>query len=81
MQRRSVGRMGAADAVTITNAALGFAAGAASTVNPGLSARPILLAAIAANLDGMVVREYGSTPVGEFLSHGRPRRVPRPLRT
>lgn len=67
MQPRFVGRMSAADAVTVANAALGFAAGAAAAVNPGLSARLILLAAIADGLDGVLARAYGSTQMGEFL--------------
>jgi len=67
MQPRFVGRMGAADAVTVANAALGFAAAAAAAVDPGLAARLILLAAIADGLDGVLARAYGSTPMGEFL--------------
>lgn len=67
MQPRFVGRMGAADAVTVTNAALGFVAGAVAAVDPGLSARLILLAAIADGLDGVFARAFGSTPMGEFL--------------
>lgn len=67
MQPRFVGRMSAADAVTVANAALGFTAAAAVMVDPGLAARLILLAAIADGLDGVIARAYGSTPMGEFL--------------
>ena len=54
MQPRFVGRLGVADAVTATNAALGFLATAAAVVDPGLAARLVLLAAIADGLDGVV---------------------------
>jgi CDP-diacylglycerol--serine O-phosphatidyltransferase len=64
---RFVGRLGVADAVTVANAALGFAAVALATVDAGLAARLILLAAIADGLDGVVARHRGSTPAGEYL--------------
>ncbi|MFB6163607.1 MAG: protein sorting system archaetidylserine synthase [Haloarculaceae archaeon] len=67
MKPRFVGRLGLADAVTVTNAALGFAAAVAATANPALGARLILLAAVADGLDGVVARAVGSTPVGEFI--------------
>lgn len=67
MQPRFVGRLGAADAVTVANAALGFVATAAAAVNPSLAARLILLAAIADGLDGVLARKFGATPVGEHL--------------
>lgn len=67
MQPRFVARLGLADAVTATNAGLGFLAAAAAMVDPGLAARLILLAAIADGLDGAIAQHVGSTPVGEFL--------------
>lgn len=67
MQPRFVGRLGVADAVTSANAALGFLAAVAATIEPGLAARLILLAAIADGLDGVVARKLGSTPTGEYL--------------
>lgn len=67
MEPRFVGRLGVADAVTVANAALGFLAAVAATVDPGLAARLVLLAAIADGLDGVVARKLGSTPAGEYL--------------
>lgn len=67
MQPRFVGRLGYADAVTVANAAFGFVAVVATTVDPALAARLLLLAAIADGLDGVVARYRGSTQVGEFL--------------
>mgnify|MGYP005849075907 CR=1 FL=1 len=67
MQPRFLGQLGVADLVTATNAALGFAAVAAATVDPELAARLILLAAIADGLDGVIARIRGGTPVGPLL--------------
>jgi len=67
MGPRFVGRLGLADAVTTANAALGFVAVVAVTVDAGLAARVVLLAAIADGLDGLVARRFGSTPAGEHL--------------
>ncbi|MEF8882111.1 MAG: protein sorting system archaetidylserine synthase [Halapricum sp.] len=67
LRPRFLGRLGVADAVTVANAALGFAAAVAATVDPGLAARLILLAAIADGLDGVLARVYGSTQVGEYV--------------
>jgi CDP-diacylglycerol--serine O-phosphatidyltransferase len=67
MLPRFVGRLGLADAVTVTNAAFGFAASAAVLVDPGLAARLILLAAIADGLDGILARKAGCTDLGETL--------------
>lgn len=67
MQPRFVGRLGLADAVTVTNAVLGFVAVAVATVDPRLAARLILLAAITDGLDGVVARWRGNTPAGEYL--------------
>ncbi|PSQ49107.1 CDP-diacylglycerol--serine O-phosphatidyltransferase [Halobacteriales archaeon SW_6_65_15] len=64
---RAVARGGVADAVTVANAALGFLAAVAATVEPELAARLVLLAAIADGLDGVVARKFGSTPAGEYL--------------
>ncbi|GAA0511283.1 CDP-diacylglycerol---serine O-phosphatidyltransferase [Halorubrum aquaticum] len=62
-----VGRLGLADAVTVANAAVGFLAVVAATVDVALAARLILLAAIADGLDGVVARHRGSTPAGPYL--------------
>ncbi|WP_158057469.1 protein sorting system archaetidylserine synthase [Halorussus halophilus] len=67
MQPRFVGRLGLADAVTVSNAALGFLAAVTATIEPALAARLVLLAAIADGLDGVVARKAGSTPAGEYL--------------
>jgi CDP-diacylglycerol--serine O-phosphatidyltransferase len=67
MKPRFVGRLGLADAVTVANAGLGFVAAVAATVDVGLAARVILLAAIADALDGVVARKVGSTPAGTYL--------------
>jgi CDP-diacylglycerol--serine O-phosphatidyltransferase len=67
MKPRFVGRLGLADAVTVGNAALGFLAAVAATVDADLAARLILLAAIADALDGVVARKVGSTPAGPYL--------------
>jgi CDP-diacylglycerol--serine O-phosphatidyltransferase len=67
MSPRFVGRLGLADAVTAANAALGFLAVVAATVDPGLAARLVLLAAVADGLDGLVARVRGGTDAGEFL--------------
>ncbi|NEU56770.1 protein sorting system archaetidylserine synthase [Halorussus sp. MSC15.2] len=67
MEPRFVGRLGVADAVTVANAALGFLAAVVATIDPGLSARLVLLAAVADGLDGVVARKWGSTPAGEYL--------------
>ncbi|MFC6872965.1 protein sorting system archaetidylserine synthase [Halobellus marinus] len=67
MKPRFVGRLGLADAVTISNAALGFVAAVATTVDVELAARILLLAAIADALDGVVARRRGGTTVGPYL--------------
>jgi CDP-diacylglycerol--serine O-phosphatidyltransferase len=67
MKPRFVGRLGLADAVTVSNAGLGFVAAVAATVDTGLAARLILLAAITDALDGVVARKVGSTPAGPYL--------------
>jgi len=67
MKPRFVGCLGLADAVTVTNAALGFLAAAVAFVDVELAARLILLGAIADGLDGIVARYRGGTPVGEYL--------------
>ena len=67
MKPRFVGRLGLADAVTISNAALGFVAAVAATVDVELAARILLLAAIADALDGVVARRRGGTTVGPYL--------------
>jgi CDP-diacylglycerol--serine O-phosphatidyltransferase len=67
MQPRFVGRLGVADAVTVANAALGFLAAVAATIEPELAARLVLLAAVADGLDGVIAKKLGSTPAGEYL--------------
>lgn len=67
MLPRFLGRLGVADTVTATNAAVGFAAAATAAIDPGLAARLILLAAIADGLDGVVARRLGGTDVGPVL--------------
>lgn len=67
IQPRFVGRLGLADVVTVANAALGFGAAVAATVDPVLSARLVLLAAVADGLDGVLARHAGGTPVGEVI--------------
>ncbi|ERG92035.1 MAG: phosphatidylserine synthase [Haloquadratum walsbyi J07HQW1] len=67
MRPRFVGRIGLADVVTIANAAVGFLATIAATVDITLAARLILLAAIADALDGVIARRRGGTAVGEYL--------------
>jgi CDP-diacylglycerol--serine O-phosphatidyltransferase len=60
-------RLGPADAVTIGNAALGFLAVVAATVDIEVAARLVLLGAIADGLDGVVARRYGGTEAGPYL--------------
>lgn len=67
MQPRFVGRMSLADAITISNAALGFLAVVVAFSDPMAAARLLLLAAIADGLDGVVARAYGGSPAGEYL--------------
>ncbi|WP_435073010.1 protein sorting system archaetidylserine synthase [Halorubrum sp. HHNYT27] len=67
MRFRFVGRLGLADAVTVANAAVGFLAAIAATVDLELAARLVLLAAVADGLDGVVARHRGSTAAGPFL--------------
>ena len=67
MPMRAVDRLGLADAVTVANAAVGFLAVLAATVDLALAARLILVAAIADGLDGVVARRRGSTPAGPYL--------------
>jgi CDP-diacylglycerol--serine O-phosphatidyltransferase len=63
---RFVGRLGAADAVTVGNAALGFVA-VALAGQPRLAARVVLLAAILDAVDGILARRYGGTDAGPYL--------------
>ena len=67
MRFRFVGRLGLADAVTVANAAVGFLAAVAATVDVELAARLVLLAAVADGLDGVVARHRGSTEAGPYL--------------
>ncbi|WP_280587100.1 protein sorting system archaetidylserine synthase [Halorubrum sp. Boch-26] len=67
MRFRFVGRLGLADAVTVANAAVGFLAVVAATVDLELAARLVLLAAVADGLDGVVARHRGSTEAGPYL--------------
>ncbi|MFB6094138.1 MAG: protein sorting system archaetidylserine synthase [Halanaeroarchaeum sp.] len=67
MWPRFVGRLGLADAVTVSNAALGFVAVAAATIDPELAARVVLLGGILDALDGIAARRWGGTTVGPHL--------------
>lgn len=67
MQPRFLGRLALADLVSVTNAVLGFFAVAVAPIDPSLSARLILLSAIADGLDGVVARNLSSSPVGVYL--------------
>lgn len=67
MQPRFMGRLSLADGVTVANAAIGFLAVVAATVEPSLSARLILAGAIADGLDGVVARKFGSSAAGHYL--------------
>ncbi len=67
MKPRFAGRLGLADAVTVANAAIGFLAVAAATVDVELAARLVLFGAIADALDGIIARKRGSTPAGDHL--------------
>jgi archaetidylserine synthase len=67
MRFRFAGRLGLADAVTVANAAVGFLAAVAATVDLELAARLVLLAAVADGLDGVVARHRGSTEAGPYL--------------
>lgn len=67
MPVRAIDRLGLADAVTVANAAVGFLAVLAASVDLALAARLVLVAAIADGLDGVVARHRGSTPAGPYL--------------
>ena len=67
MQPRFVGRLSLADAVTVSNAALGFLAVVAAPTNAELAARLVLLAAVADGLDGVLARHVGSSAAGPYL--------------
>jgi CDP-diacylglycerol--serine O-phosphatidyltransferase len=67
MKPRFVGRLGPADAVTLTNAGLGFLAVVVAFSDVDLAARLVLLAAVADGLDGVVARAFGGSPAGEYL--------------
>ena len=67
MRPRFVGRLGHADLVTVTNAATGFVAVVAATIDPTLAARVVLVGAILDALDGIVARWRGSTRFGPYL--------------
>ncbi len=67
MRPRFVGRLSLADAVTATNAALGFLAVAVAAADAELAARIVLLGAIADGLDGVVARQFGSSEAGMYL--------------
>jgi archaetidylserine synthase len=67
MKPRFVGRVGPADVVSAANAAVGFLAVVAASVDVDLAARLVLLAAVADGLDGVVARRYGGTEAGQYL--------------
>lgn len=67
MRPRFAGRLGLADYVTVMNAALGFVAVVAATIDPFLAARVILVGGILDALDGIVARRRGGTRFGPHL--------------
>jgi CDP-diacylglycerol--serine O-phosphatidyltransferase len=60
-------RLGPADVVTLSNAAVGLVAGIVAFSDPELAARLVLLAAIADALDGITARTFGGSNVGPLL--------------
>ncbi|PSQ34440.1 CDP-diacylglycerol--serine O-phosphatidyltransferase [Halobacteriales archaeon SW_12_69_24] len=60
-------RLGFADVVTLSNAAVGIVAAVVAFSAPALAARLLLLAAIADALDGITARTMGSSDVGPLL--------------
>ena len=60
-------RLSGADAVTLCNAVVGFAAGAAVFSDLHLAARLVLLSVIVDALDGITARNGGSSDVGPLL--------------
>jgi len=67
MGLRAFDALDPADAVTATNAGLGFIAVAVAPSAPGIAARLILLAGIADALDGIIARRTGGSEVGPTL--------------
>lgn len=67
LRPRFLGRTGLADAVTVANGMIGFVACVLVSVDLGLAARAILLAAVADGLDGVIARSRGKTRMGEYL--------------
>jgi CDP-diacylglycerol--serine O-phosphatidyltransferase len=68
MSLRVRDRLGAADVMTLLNAALGVGAMTVAIVGePQHVARLILLAAVADGLDGIIARQFGGTAVGPYL--------------
>ena len=60
-------RLGVADVVTLSNAAVGLVAAVVAFSDPALAARLILLGAIADGLDGITARKLGGSEVGPLL--------------
>lgn len=67
MRPLPVWRLELADSVTIANVVLGFLAILTVSIDPGLAARLILLAAVADGLDGLLARTGNSSAVGALL--------------
>lgn len=68
MRPRFVQRLGPADAITVANGMVGFAAAAAAATGAAdLAARLVLLAAMGDGLDGVVARRTGGSAVGSYL--------------
>ncbi|MES3516153.1 MAG: protein sorting system archaetidylserine synthase [Natronomonas sp.] len=67
MRPRFLGELGVADVVTVGNAVAGFLATIVAFQDPALSARLILVAAIADGLDGIIARARGGSAVGGYL--------------
>jgi archaetidylserine synthase len=67
MMPRFVGRLGVADAISASNAAVGFVAVVLAPTAPQAAARLVLLAAVADGLDGVVARKFGGSRPGPYL--------------
>lgn len=67
MGSRFVRELTAADAMTLTNAIIGFLAVIMAPTDHELAARLILLAAVTDGLDGVLARRFGGSDVGPYL--------------
>lgn len=67
MAMRFVEGLTIADAVTLSNAVIGFIAVIVAPIDHQLAARLILLAAVADGVDGVLARHVGGSEVGPYL--------------